>query len=155
VNSSPFFSLSKAAAVCIALGAASVANGTPTDALAAGKFMSFSHAADVLESQCQAELRSTKWASTFASWRSRNSAPLEVVQAYGRRVKWYPANSPDPSRWQAVQRQERAAVAAQLADVLAKEKAEQCKSFAEAYEKGEFDLKNFPEDLRAIEAYGR
>jgi len=155
MNKHGFLFLAQAAVICSALGVFQIARATPADAVAAGKLMSFSHAAEVLESQCQSELASTRWSGTFAAWRKRNHDLVQVIHAYGNRVKWYPGNVADPARWQDLQKQQRAAVASQLATALASAKAERCKGFAEAYEKGEFDLRNFPADLQAIEAYER
>jgi len=144
--------IARAAIVSFALGCFSAAHSTPADALATGKLMAFSHAADALESQCPAE---TKSPGVFTAWRKRNRDLLEVIYAYGTRVKWHPENVPDPSRWERLQTQEREVIAAQIAQVLSKGKGAQCQALADQYESGKFDLRNFPEDLRAIEAYDR
>jgi hypothetical protein len=144
--------IARAAIASFALGCFSAAHSTPSDALAAGKLMAFSHAADALESQCESE---ATLSGVFAAWRERNRDLLEVIHAYGKRMRWYPANAPDPSRWDRLQTQEREVIAAQMAELLAKGRAEQCHSLADQYESGKFDLRNFHEDLRAIEAYGR
>lgn len=62
---------------------------------------------------------------------------------------------PDASRWEALQRQEREVVAARMAEMLATDRAENCRSLLQDYRSGKFDLNNYPEDIRAIQAYGR
>jgi hypothetical protein len=141
----------RAAAICLLVASPS-AHSTPADALSAGKLVAFSHAADALESQCQSEADT---AIVLADWRQRNQEQFQIIHAYGRKVQWYPTMAPDPSRWESLQKQERQRIAAQMADLLAPDKSENCRRLIAEYKSGKFDLRNFPEDLRAIEAYGR
>ena len=42
-----------------------------------------------------------------------------------------------------------------MAEMLATDRAENCRSLLQDYRSGKFDLNNYPEDIRAIQAYGR
>lgn len=57
------------------------AYAVPPDALAAGKLMAFSHAADALESLCPPGA-----SAVLSVWRQRNAGQLAIVRDYGARV---------------------------------------------------------------------
>jgi hypothetical protein len=63
--------------------------------------------------------------------------------------------TPNPAKWQALQKERQQAAAVRVADALAVDKAEGCRRLVDEYQSGNLDLRNYPEDLQALEAYGR